>query len=84
MDLCATFSCLDDIATTMTMVFECLLIVILQGSLGEQEGFDLVHLCATFSASPFIMAFAQVTYYNKCYLCICAVLNKLSSRPMRM
>ena len=32
----------------------------LQGTLSEQEGFDLVHLCATFSANPFIMAFAQV------------------------
>ncbi|KAL3162204.1 hypothetical protein ABBQ32_009910 [Trebouxia sp. C0010 RCD-2024] len=30
-----------------------------KGSLSEQEGFDLVHLCATFSANPFIMAFAQ-------------------------
>ncbi|KAL0039031.1 hypothetical protein WJX77_005730 [Trebouxia sp. C0004] len=30
-----------------------------KGSLSEHEGFDLVHLCATFSANPFIMAFAQ-------------------------
>lgn len=34
---------------------------VMQGSLSEEEGVGLVHLCATFSANPFIMAFAQVT-----------------------
>ena len=33
----------------------------IQGNLSEQEGFDLVQLCGTFSANPFIMAFAQVS-----------------------
>ena len=36
------------------------MLLFVQGNLAEQEGFDLVQLCGTFSANPFIMAFAQV------------------------
>ena len=47
-----------------------------QGSLAEQEGFDLVHLCATFSANPFIMAFAQVPISDLADCATFAVHNK--------
>ena len=31
---------------------------------GNGNSFDLVHLCATFSASPFVTSFAQVSYLS--------------------
>lgn len=49
------------VAISMNKVRRVLsMLLFVQGNLAEQEGFDLVQLCGTFSANPFIMAFAQV------------------------
>jgi hypothetical protein len=45
------------------------------GDTGSGAGFELVHLCATFSADPFVMSFAQVSLYVCAAICLCLCLS---------
>ena len=56
----------------------------MQGSLSEQEGVDLVHLCATFSANPFIMAFAQVPVFLQWCVQYASILRTLYRRSLEI